>query len=105
MEFSMDFSTKEIVRHDTKVFSYCIVMSTLTEPEAGWVENLNGPSGIIASAGTCMLSALHCSEEKIAEVAPVDSCANIMLAIAWYLANYRYTNYKFININRDVENY
>jgi fatty acyl-CoA reductase len=64
-------------------------MSTLNEPEPGWLENFNGPSGVIAAGGSSIVRGIYCNYDSTPQVAPVDLCANLMLSIAWYIANYR----------------
>ena len=37
-----------------------IVVSSWKEPMPGWIENLNGPTGIVAGAGKGVLRSVHC---------------------------------------------
>ncbi|CAD6207886.1 GSCOCG00003144001-RA-CDS [Cotesia congregata] len=63
-----------------------IVLSSLREPMAGWVDNLNGPTGIIAAAGKGFFRTMLCHEEKVADFVPVDIVINLMICAAWKTA-------------------
>lgn len=49
----------------------------------GWVDNLNGPVGIIIGAGKGVIRTMLCNPEYNAEVVPVDLAINGLIAIAW----------------------
>jgi len=63
-----------------------IVSASLKEPYPGWVDNFNGPSGIIAAAGKGIMRTLHCRREAIADMVPVDICINLLVCVAWQTA-------------------
>jgi fatty acyl-CoA reductase len=71
------------------MFFVFLVMSTITEPEPNWVENLNGPAIVVLSGGNGMLKHILCHEDKIAQVVPADLAINAMITLAWYLATSR----------------
>ncbi|KAK9886421.1 hypothetical protein WA026_016701 [Henosepilachna vigintioctopunctata] len=60
-----------------------IVLSTIDGPIKGWVDNWNGPTGIIAAAGKGVFRAMLCDPNKTADIVPVDIVINLMLAAAW----------------------
>jgi len=64
-----------------------IVVAAWKEPLPGWLENLNGPTGIIAGAGKGVLRTVYCSREKIADLVPVDIPINLAIAVAWKTAS------------------
>jgi fatty acyl-CoA reductase len=66
-----------------------IVLSSLREPMTGWVDNLNGPTGIIAAAGKGIFRTMLCHENNVADFVPVDVVINLMIAAAWKTANHR----------------
>ncbi|XP_011297735.1 putative fatty acyl-CoA reductase CG5065 [Fopius arisanus] len=66
-----------------------IVLSSLREPVAGWVDNLNGPTGIIAAAGKGFFRTMLCHENKVADFVPVDIVINLMICAAWKTASHR----------------
>lgn len=64
--------------------SHCItVTAAWKEPLPGWVDNLNGPTGILVGAGKGVIRTMHCNSEFIADVVPVDVSVNSMILIAW----------------------
>ncbi|XP_054279602.1 putative fatty acyl-CoA reductase CG5065 [Macrosteles quadrilineatus] len=63
-----------------------IVISSLQEPVAGWVDNWNGPTGIIAAAGKGFFRTMLCHEDKVADLVPVDIVINLMICAAWRTA-------------------
>lgn len=66
-----------------------IVISSVREPMAGWVDNWNGPTGIIAAAGKGFFRSMLCHENKIADLVPVDVVINLMICAAWKTATSR----------------
>lgn len=62
------------------------VLSSINEPVAGWVDNWNGPTGIIAAAGKGFFRTMLCHEDKIADLVPVDVVINLMICAAWRTA-------------------
>ncbi|XP_017792478.1 PREDICTED: putative fatty acyl-CoA reductase CG5065 [Habropoda laboriosa] len=66
-----------------------IVLSSLREPVAGWVDNLNGPTGIIAAVGKGFFRTMLCHENKVADLVPVDIVINLMICAAWKTATSR----------------
>ncbi|KAG7214161.1 hypothetical protein KM043_001510 [Ampulex compressa] len=65
-----------------------IVLSSFREPVAGWVDNWNGPTGIIAAAGKGFFRTMLCHEDKVADLVPVDIVINLMICAAWKTALY-----------------
>lgn len=52
----------------------------------GWVDNLNGPTGLLIGAGKGVIRSMHCNGEYHAEVVPVDIAINAVIVIAYKLA-------------------
>ncbi|XP_008183261.1 putative fatty acyl-CoA reductase CG5065 [Acyrthosiphon pisum] len=63
-----------------------IVTPALKEPLPGWVDNLNGPTGILAAGGKGVLRSILCNSEYTAEAVPVDFAINAVIVIAWKTA-------------------
>lgn len=74
------------------MFRPAIVTSSVREPEVGWIDNLYGPTGVVAGVGTGVLRTMHCDRDVIANIVPVDMTVNALIASAWDVA----TNYKDI---------
>jgi len=47
----------------------------------GWVDNLNGPTGLMVGAGKGVIRSMHCKADYNAEVMPVDITINAVIAI------------------------
>lgn len=63
-----------------------IVGASWEEPLPGWVDNLNGPTGLIAAIGKGLLFVMHGDIGCTADVIPVDTATNAMIAVAWHTA-------------------
>lgn len=53
------------------------------DPIPGWVDNLNGATGIIIAAGKGILRSMHCDISLCADYVPVDMAINSILTVAW----------------------
>ncbi|XP_060821876.1 fatty acyl-CoA reductase wat isoform X2 [Bombus pascuorum] len=89
------------------IFRPGIVISTYQEPVRGWIDNLYGPTGVAAGAGTGVLRSIHCDGSIEANVVPGDLTVNALIACAWDVANRRkmLKIYKKIHKFMDVLNY
>ncbi|XP_013843790.1 fatty acyl-CoA reductase 2 isoform X3 [Sus scrofa] len=66
-----------------------IVGATWQEPFPGWVDNLNGPSGLIIAAGKGFLRCVRATPMAVADLIPADTVVNLTLAVGWYTAVHR----------------
>ncbi|EZA59252.1 hypothetical protein DMN91_008153 [Ooceraea biroi] len=64
-----------------------IVIPSYTEPIPGWVDNLNGPTGLLVGGGKGVIRSMHCNGDYHAQVIPVDVVTNAMIAVAYTLCN------------------
>ncbi|XP_066998515.2 putative fatty acyl-CoA reductase CG5065 [Anabrus simplex] len=64
-----------------------IVTHTWKEPLVGWVDNINGPTGLLIGAGRGVIRSMHCKADYHADVVPVDIVANAVLAMAKQVAD------------------
>lgn len=53
------------------------------------MDNVNGPTGLIVGAGKGMLRTLHCYQDLVADLIPVDIPINLLIVTACYTALYR----------------
>lgn len=60
-----------------------IVTCSLEEPFPGWVDNVNGITGIIMEIGRGTLSSIMCDNRLILDVIPVDIACNMIITAAW----------------------
>ncbi|XP_052738996.1 putative fatty acyl-CoA reductase CG5065 [Bicyclus anynana] len=68
------------------IFRPTIVISSQRNPYPGWIENLNGPSGVIAAAGKGLLHVFCRKPHVRADLLPVDIAIDTLLAVAWETA-------------------
>ncbi|XP_069702736.1 putative fatty acyl-CoA reductase CG5065 [Periplaneta americana] len=69
-----------------------IVTAAWQEPIPGWVDNLNGPTGLLASAGKGILRTILCYRNLVADFVPVDNVINLLITVAWHTATARPNN-------------
>jgi len=60
-----------------------IVVSSWKEPVPGWVDNLNGPTGLFLIAGIGVMRTAVIHEDLLVDGVPVDTCANLIIAAGW----------------------
>ena len=61
-----------------------IVTAAWREPIPGWVDNLNGPTGLILGVGAGVMRTMLCNGSAVADLIPVDVVINLMITAAWY---------------------
>ncbi|XP_025834222.1 fatty acyl-CoA reductase 1-like [Agrilus planipennis] len=64
-----------------------IVTAAWKEPIPGWVDNLNGPTGLIVGAGKGVIRTMHCDASLEADIMPVDVSINGLILAAWKVGN------------------
>ncbi|XP_041970503.1 putative fatty acyl-CoA reductase CG5065 [Aricia agestis] len=60
-----------------------IVVSSLKEPIPGWIENFNGPAGIIVASGKGLIRAIYSDPKITNDYIPVDVITRGIVASAW----------------------
>merc|ERR1719481_462059 len=78
---------EELVETEGESLPVCIVrpsivVSSWKEPVAGWVDNLNGPTGLFLIAGIGVMRTARITEEYLVDGVPVDTCANLIIVAA-----------------------
>lgn len=63
-----------------------VVIPAYKEPLPGWVDNLNGPIGLLVGGGKGVIRSMHCNGNYNAEVMPVDLAINNLIIIAYKIA-------------------
>ncbi|XP_041971170.1 putative fatty acyl-CoA reductase CG5065 [Aricia agestis] len=63
-----------------------IVTSAWKEPFPGWVDNINGPTGLIVGSGKGVIRTMHCEPSYNADALPVDVIVNGCILIAYVTA-------------------
>jgi alcohol-forming fatty acyl-CoA reductase len=62
-----------------------IITGSHMEPHPGWVDNFNGPTGLLAAMGKGLLRSMLGHRNNVADIIPVDTVANLILAVGWKL--------------------
>ncbi|CAH0548796.1 unnamed protein product [Brassicogethes aeneus] len=65
------------------IFRPAIVVSTYKEPIPGWIDNMYGPTGIVAGGSSGLLRVMKNDESMLADLVPVDTCVAGLIAAAW----------------------
>jgi len=65
------------------IFRPSIVVASAKEPVPGWIDNLNGPTGISAGYAAGILRTIRVTRKNRADVIPVDFVINMMCVIGW----------------------
>lgn len=60
-----------------------IVTASWQEPVPGWIDNINGATGLIAGAGTGIMRVLLSEPSNVINIVPVDVVVNLILCAAW----------------------
>ncbi|XP_047513279.1 fatty acyl-CoA reductase 1-like isoform X2 [Pieris napi] len=60
-----------------------IVISAIEEPLPGWIENFNGPVGILIASGKGILRSVYSDPDLAADYIPVDVAIKMFIAGAW----------------------
>lgn len=63
-----------------------IVVAAWKDPMPGWVDNINGPTGLLLAIGKGLLRSVYCIKDSKADMIPVDIVVNAMIASAYYSA-------------------
>ncbi|CAG9770278.1 unnamed protein product [Ceutorhynchus assimilis] len=79
---------EDIVRRESDnmpvgIFRPAIVIATYKEPVKSWINNMYGPTGVVAGVGVGLLRTLYCDPEVNANLVPVDMCVNSLITAAW----------------------
>lgn len=69
------------------IFRPSIVISSMKEPFPGWIDNFNGPLGLLVGSGLGITRTMHCDPDNIADFTPVDICIKAMIIAAWKRAH------------------
>lgn len=63
-----------------------IITASVRDPMPGWIDNYNGPSGYLVTAGKGILRVMLVDGNKICDAIPVDIVANTIITCAWHVA-------------------
>jgi alcohol-forming fatty acyl-CoA reductase len=60
-----------------------LVTAAWKTPYPGWVEGLNGPTGVMIGAAKGVIRSMHCNPDFNSEAVPVDITINAIIAVAY----------------------
>lgn len=63
-----------------------IVTAAWREPIPGWIDNINGPTGLVLASGKGVLRTMYVDTKCCADLIPVDTVINLMISVAWFTA-------------------
>ncbi|XP_025207314.1 fatty acyl-CoA reductase wat-like [Melanaphis sacchari] len=76
------------------IFRPSIIGCTQSEPEPGWLDNINGLSGIVTPLIVGVLRTIQLSRDKITDIVPVDYTVNALISVMWSTANRHQYNFE-----------
>ncbi|XP_012256162.2 putative fatty acyl-CoA reductase CG5065 [Athalia rosae] len=65
------------------IFRPSVVISSLSEPVSGWLDNFNGPVGLMIGGGKGILRTVYGRLDTLTDFIPVDIAIKAMIACAW----------------------
>ncbi|RWS29833.1 putative fatty acyl-CoA reductase-like isoform X2 [Leptotrombidium deliense] len=81
-----------------------IVTAAWREPVRGWVDNINGPTGLILACGKGILRTMLFDANANADLIPVDTVINLMITVAWHTATRRQNTINIYNCTSGLVN-
>lgn len=81
-----------------------IVVACFEEPTPGWLDNWNGPTGIVSAVGNGIFRTIICEQDFVVDVVPVDIVINLVIAAAWRTATSKPCEMKVYNCVTSKQN-
>ncbi|KAL0122076.1 hypothetical protein PUN28_007090 [Cardiocondyla obscurior] len=81
-----------------------IVTASYKEPVPGWVDNMNGPTGLMIGAGKGVIRSMLCNENYMSDIIPCDMAVNATIALSWLVGTKKSTKPIFLNATVNPEN-
>ncbi|XP_060533430.1 fatty acyl-CoA reductase wat-like [Cylas formicarius] len=88
---------EDVIRKEAKnlpvgLYRPSIVIATVKEPVAGWIDNIYGATGVLLGVAVGLLRSVHGKKENKADMVPADYVINSCLAALWDVATIRTLN-------------
>lgn len=80
------------------------VVASWKEPVPGWVDNMNGPTGLMIGAGKGVIRSMLCNANYLIDMVPCDIAINATIALAWQVGLEKPTKPMFLNATMNQEN-
>ncbi|XP_047542412.1 putative fatty acyl-CoA reductase CG5065 isoform X2 [Vanessa atalanta] len=77
-----------------------IVIPAFKEPMPGWVDNINGPTGVVYAASRGVLHTMHCSDSTKVDTMPVDVTISGLILLAYFTAIERPKDIRVCNLTQ-----
>lgn len=68
------------------------------EPVPGWVDNINGATGLMIGAGKGVIRSMLCNANYMSDIMPCDMVVNATIALAWQVGTEKSTKPIFLNV-------
>lgn len=81
-----------------------IITGSWKEPFEGWVDNFNGPTGLLIAVGKGILKTVYTDLRRATDLIPVDMVSNNVLAAAWYRGSGRTEKMLVYNMTSGADN-
>ncbi|GAB1862035.1 Fatty acyl-CoA reductase [Camponotus japonicus] len=81
-----------------------IVAASWKEPAPGWVDNMNGPTGLMIGAGKGVIRSMLCNANYLANIIPCDMAINATISLAWQVGLEKSIKPIFLNATANQEN-
>ncbi|CAG9772444.1 unnamed protein product [Ceutorhynchus assimilis] len=65
-----------------------VVVSTILEPFEGWIDNFNGPVGLLLAGGSGLLRTVYGGRKVDTDYIAVDNVVKLMITAGWHKVNY-----------------
>lgn len=69
------------------IYRPSIVINAMEEPIPGWVDNFNGPVGLLTACGIGIMRTSYGDPDVVSDFTPVDSSIKAMIVAAWQRCN------------------
>lgn len=70
----------------------------------GWVDNMNGPTGLMIGAGKGVIRTMLCNYDCLVNLIPCDMAINALISLAWKVGIEKPEKPIFINLTCADEN-
>lgn len=74
------------------------------EPVPGWIDNINGPTGLMIGAAKGVIRSMLCNAGYLIEIIPCDMAVNAAIAWAWRVGLKKSSKPMFLNVTTNQEN-
>ncbi|XP_075147044.1 fatty acyl-CoA reductase 1 [Haematobia irritans] len=76
-----------------------IVTAAWKEPLPGWVESINGPTGLIIGGARGVIRTMYCNPDNSSTIIPVDTAINGMIVAGYQRVKHKASKAEFINLS------